>query len=268
MAWVLVVALTLVAIGGTRLHSCPALAPQAGRRPSTGTSRCTSADALLTPRQYEQRLRRALEQSDWHGAWLAAWLQLLARLENRHLVDADRSRTNREYLAQLRGQPLPPAALPLIARLVDDYDRFIYGLRAIDEAGWTAFRERIDEVTLLLNLRERAGRRNRHEPQRHLRPGAAGGHGAGDPCLVPRAHPHIPSRATRGCPRRFNPVGAGSLAFYDDAGAVCTGRSPAGASRSAALPRRAPATRSSSPAPASAWRVAFTDQEAGLLDDG
>jgi hypothetical protein len=111
--------------------------------------------AFLSPRQYEKRLSRALEDRDWHGAWLAAWLQLLARLENRHFVEADRSRTNREYLAQLRARTLPPAALPLIARLVDDYDRFIYGLRTIDEDGWRGFRERIDEVTLMLNLRDR-----------------------------------------------------------------------------------------------------------------
>jgi hypothetical protein len=111
--------------------------------------------AFLSPRQYENRLRRALEGHDWHGAWLAAWLQLLARLENRHLVAPDRSRTNREYLVQLRDQHLPAEALPLLARMVDDYDRVIYGVRSIDEAGWIAFRERIDEVTLMLGLRER-----------------------------------------------------------------------------------------------------------------
>jgi hypothetical protein len=111
---------------------------------------------LLTPRQYERRLQTALESRDWHGAWLAAWLQFLARLENRHLVEADRSRTNREYLAQLRGRPLPSGALPLLARMVDDYDRVIYGRRPIDEAGWSAFRDRIDELTLQLGLRERA----------------------------------------------------------------------------------------------------------------
>ncbi len=111
---------------------------------------------LLTPRHYEQRLRAALEARDWHGAWLAAWLQLLARLENRRLVEPDRSRTNREYLAQLRGQPLPAGALPLLTHMVEDYDCFIYGRRTIDEAGWTAFRERIEEVTLQLGLRERA----------------------------------------------------------------------------------------------------------------
>jgi hypothetical protein len=110
---------------------------------------------FLSPSQYEQRLRQAVEGRDWHGAWLAAWLQLLARLENRRLVEADRSRTNREYLAQLRGQALPSNALALLAGMVDDYDRFIYGVRPIDEAGWSGFRERIDEVTLMLGLRER-----------------------------------------------------------------------------------------------------------------
>jgi hypothetical protein len=109
---------------------------------------------FLSPRQYEGRLRQALQRRDWHGAWLAAWLQLLARLERRQLVAADRSRTNREYLAQLHAQRLPAEALPLLAGMVDDYDRVIYGVRPIDEAGWTAFRERIDEVTLMLGLRE------------------------------------------------------------------------------------------------------------------
>jgi hypothetical protein len=155
VAWLLVIALTVLAI--TALSY---VLVRLSRRIRAGApdevEERPHGKALLSPRQYEQRLRRALEQRDWHGAWLAAWLQLLARLENRHLVEADRSRTNREYLAQLRAQALPPAALPLIAQLVDDYDRFIYGLRTIDETGWSAFRRRIDEVTLLLNLRDRA----------------------------------------------------------------------------------------------------------------
>jgi hypothetical protein len=155
IAWIFVVVLTALAI-----TSLAYLLVRLSRRQRDGAAEefapVSQGSRLLSPRQYEQRLRGALERRDWHAAWLAAWLQLLARLENRQLVDADRSRTNREYLAQLRARPLPPAALPLIARLVDDYDRFIYGLRAIDETGWSAFRERIDEVTLMLNLRDRA----------------------------------------------------------------------------------------------------------------
>ena len=154
VAWLLVIALTALAIAGLVY-----VLVRLSRRKRDGVldpaEPLPERHALLSPRQYEERLCSALEKNDWHGAWLAAWLQLLARLENRHLVDSDRSRTNREYLEQLRGQSLPPAALPLIARLVDDYDRFIYGLRAIDETGWSAFRERIDEVTLMLNLRDR-----------------------------------------------------------------------------------------------------------------
>jgi len=154
VAWLLVIALTALAIAGLVY-----VLVRLSRRKRDGVldpaEPLPERHALLSPRQYDERLRSALEKNDWHGAWLAAWLQLLARLENRHLVDSDRSRTNREYLEQLRGQSLPPAALPLIARLVDDYDRFIYGLRAIDETGWSAFRERIDEVTLMLNLRDR-----------------------------------------------------------------------------------------------------------------
>jgi hypothetical protein len=155
LAWAFGVLLAALAIAGLVY-----LLVRLSRRRRTDTTEelapVSRGSRLLSPRHYELRLRGALELRDWHGAWLAAWLQLLARLENRHLVDADRSRTNREYLAQLRAQSLPPSALPLITRLIDDYDGFIYGLRAIDEAGWSAFRERIDEVTLLLNLRDRA----------------------------------------------------------------------------------------------------------------
>jgi hypothetical protein len=111
--------------------------------------------SFLSPRLYDERVLQAVERRDWHAAWLATWLQFLSRLESRRMVEADRSRTNREYLAQLRAQQLPPSALPLLAGLVDDYDRFIYGLRAIDEPVWRAFRQQIDEASLMLHLRDR-----------------------------------------------------------------------------------------------------------------
>ncbi len=154
-ARVVVFILTALAVAGVILLL---LRLTRGRREREAENReeAVPGRALLTPQQHEKRLRAALEARDWHGAWLAAWLQLLSRLENRRLVEADRSRTNREYLAQLRDQPLPAGTLPLLAGMVEDYDRFIYGRRAIDEAGWTAFRNRLDEVTLQLGLNERA----------------------------------------------------------------------------------------------------------------
>jgi hypothetical protein len=104
------------------------------------------------PEFYDEEIRQAVQAADWHAAWLAAWRQFLSRLEHRHLVDADRTRTNREYLAQLRGQSLPGTALVLVTGMVDAYDGFIYGRKAIGESEWNLFHEKIDEATLLLNL--------------------------------------------------------------------------------------------------------------------
>ena len=104
------------------------------------------------PEFYDDEIRHAIQARDWHTAWLAAWRQFLSRLEHRHLVEADRTRTNREYLAQLRGKPLPAAALALLTGMVDAYDRFIYGRKAIDEPDWNLFHRQIDEAGLLLHL--------------------------------------------------------------------------------------------------------------------
>jgi hypothetical protein len=111
---------------------------------------------LQTPEFYEEELRRAAAVGDWHAAWLASWRQFLSRLETGHLVPADRSRTNREYLAQLRAEPQSAPALALVGDAVEDYDRFIYGRRAIAEPEWRSFQGRLDEAALLLHLRESA----------------------------------------------------------------------------------------------------------------
>jgi hypothetical protein len=104
---------------------------------------------------YEDEIRQAIRAEDWHTAWLAAWRQFLSRLEHRHLVEADRTRTNREYLAQLRGKTLPASALALLTGMVEAYDRFIYGRKSIDESEWNLFRRQIDEAGLLLHLDEK-----------------------------------------------------------------------------------------------------------------
>jgi hypothetical protein len=108
--------------------------------------------AFHLPEFYEDEIRQAIRAGDWHTAWLAAWRQFLSRLEHRHLVEADRTRTNREYLAQLRGKTLPASALALLTGMVDTYDRFIYGRKSIDESEWNLFRRQIDEAGLLLHL--------------------------------------------------------------------------------------------------------------------
>lgn len=104
------------------------------------------------PEFYDEEIKQALGARNWHAAWLATWRQFLSRLENRNLVEADRTRTNREYLAQLREKPLPANALPLLNAMVDAYDRFIYGRATISEIEWQAFHRHVDEAALLLHL--------------------------------------------------------------------------------------------------------------------
>jgi hypothetical protein len=110
------------------------------------------------PEFYDEEIHRAIRAGDWHTAWLAAWRQFLSRLEHRHLVEADRTRTNREYLAQLRGKPLPASALALLTGMVDAYDRFIYGRKSIGEPDWNLFHQQIGEAGLLLHLEDKAAR--------------------------------------------------------------------------------------------------------------
>jgi len=114
--------------------------------------------AFRPPEFYDEEIRQAVAAGDWHMAWLAAWRQFLSRLEHRHLVDADRTRTNREYLAQLRGKSLPGSALALLTGMVDSYDRFIYGRKFIGEPEWTLFHQQIGEAGLLLHLDDKKTR--------------------------------------------------------------------------------------------------------------
>jgi hypothetical protein len=107
------------------------------------------------PEFYEEELQHAVAAGDWHAAWLASWRQFLSRLETAQLVATDRSRTNREYLAELRRQAATAPALPLVVGVVDAYDRFIYGRHAIAEPEWRTFQGQLDEASLLLHLRDR-----------------------------------------------------------------------------------------------------------------
>jgi hypothetical protein len=114
-----------------------------------------SLRTLHPPEFYQEELRHAVAAGDWHGAWLASWRQFLSRLEKGRLVEADRSRTNREYLAQLGAQPQSTSTLALLANMVEAYDIFIYGRRPIAERDWRSFQEQIDEAALLLHLENR-----------------------------------------------------------------------------------------------------------------
>ena len=114
--------------------------------------------AFRPPESYDEEIGQAIQAGNWHAAWLAAWRQFLSRLEHRHLVDADRTRTNREYLAQLRDKSLPGSALTLLTGMVDSYDTFIYGRKLIGQPEWSLFHQQIDEAALLLHLDDKKAR--------------------------------------------------------------------------------------------------------------
>jgi hypothetical protein len=119
--------------------------------------------AFRPPESYDEEIHQAIRAGDWHTAWLAAWRQFLSRLEHRHLVEADRTRTNREYLAQLREKSLPGSALALLTTMVDAYDRFVYGRKSIGEPDWNQFHQQIDEAALLLHLDDKGTSAQAHQ---------------------------------------------------------------------------------------------------------
>jgi hypothetical protein len=130
-----------------------------GRMDMNSEERVPHPKTFRPPESYDEEIQEAIRDSNWHAAWLGAWRQFLSRLENRHLVEADRTRTNREYLAQLRGQSLPASAVTLLTSLVDAYDRFIYGRKSIAEPDWTLFHHQIEQAGLLLHLEDKAAQK-------------------------------------------------------------------------------------------------------------
>jgi hypothetical protein len=103
----------------------------------------------------EDDLQRAVTAGDWRRAWLASWREFLHLMERRQLVERDRSRTNHEYLEQLKPGSLPAPALRDIERMVREYDEFIYGDRPVAEDDWKHFQNMAEEAALALHLHEK-----------------------------------------------------------------------------------------------------------------
>ena len=111
LAATLFTGLTLVALVGILYVSARVLRRQYERR--------RTGEAIDPPRATESAaepdLAQTVAEGHWRAAWRIVWRQFLFRLEASGLVAADRTRTNREYLAQLDlGGPPSPAA-PLLA---------------------------------------------------------------------------------------------------------------------------------------------------------
>ena len=95
-------------------------------------------------------LTEALAQRNWRGAWRATWRHFLFVLEQGKLVASDRSRTNREYLAQVHD--IPTSAFDRLGKIVAEHDEVIYGERSIAEDDWKSFQQLTEEAAFSLNL--------------------------------------------------------------------------------------------------------------------
>ena len=151
----LMTALVALAVSGL-IYTLVRLTRGRGRMEAEPVTDLPGEKIFRPPESYDREIHEAIRTENWHAAWLASWRQFLSRLENHHLVEADRTRTNREYLAQLLSRPLPASALAQLSGMVDAYDRFIYGRQRIDESDWNFFHRQINETALLLDLNDKS----------------------------------------------------------------------------------------------------------------
>jgi hypothetical protein len=147
MMWViLVVGLAAVIYWAARLIRSQRLELDASAPRAVGTR------YFSPPESYEPEIERAVLGQDWSTALLFGWRRFLAQLERKELVEADRTRTNWEYLGQLRGKTSHPAAPEILQVLAEQYDRVVYGSAPFGAEDWNRFRRQLDDLTHLLHL--------------------------------------------------------------------------------------------------------------------
>ncbi len=91
-------------------------------------------------------LKRAQEVSasgDYRSAVRYLYLSSLLLLEERGLLNYDRTRTNREYLRSVSHKP---ELASILRDVVDVFDRVWYGFQALDDASYAEYSERVMDL--------------------------------------------------------------------------------------------------------------------------
>ncbi len=97
-----------------------------------------------TPQAARTRATRFAESGDFRQAVRQLYLSALLTLEERGLVAADRSLTNREVLARVpKGHPVRPHLQPV----VDTFDEVWYGMHEPDAASFASYGDSIDALS-------------------------------------------------------------------------------------------------------------------------
>lgn len=99
--------------------------------------------APLTAEAAFQRAQALAEGQDYRSAVRYLYLSALLTLDERGLLHYDRSKTNREYLGSVAGQPALAATL---REVIEVFDRVWYGFQPLDAAGYARYAAQVAEL--------------------------------------------------------------------------------------------------------------------------
>jgi hypothetical protein len=96
-------------------------------------------EETITAQEASDRAKAAVQAGDYRAATRHLYLSTLLWLEERGVVRYDRSRTNREYLQQMRGKPSHDAFVPV----VETFERVWYGKRPLDADDFDQYQQQV-----------------------------------------------------------------------------------------------------------------------------
>ncbi len=133
---------TLLAVGLALVVGIVIYAVRGVRRSVVAEARARAEAAeeeTITTTEALDRAQVDVRAGNYRGAARHLYLSSLLWLEERGLLRYDRSRTNREYLSQLRGKPVHDDLAPV----VETFERVWYGHRPLDADGFRAYEEQV-----------------------------------------------------------------------------------------------------------------------------
>lgn len=98
---------------------------------------------VLTADSAFQRAQQLAEVRDYRTAVRYLYLSTLLALDERGVLRYDRTKTNREYLRAVSGQPALAATL---REVIDVFDRVWYGYQPVDAATYARYQARVAEL--------------------------------------------------------------------------------------------------------------------------
>ncbi len=111
--------------------------------PETRLADAAAVDEILTAESALKRAHTFSAAGDYRTAVRYLYLSALLVLDERGLLRYDRSLTNREYLKTVAH--LPEVA-PILAEVVDVFDRVWYGYQPLDAAAFNQYAARVAEL--------------------------------------------------------------------------------------------------------------------------